>query len=35
MKRAKRLPIPQKEFGLTPSTFNLFTEITTDEERLS
>ena len=35
MKRAKRLPIPQKEFGFTPNTFNLFAEITSDGERLS
>ena len=35
MKRAKRLLIPQKEFGFTPATFNLFTEITCDGERMS
>jgi hypothetical protein len=35
MKRSKRLPIPQKEFGFTPDTFNLFTEITADGERIS
>jgi hypothetical protein len=35
MKRAKRLPIPQKEFGFTPAAFNLFTEITADGERIS
>jgi hypothetical protein len=35
MKRGKRLPIPQKEFGFIPHTFNLFAEITIDGERLS
>ena len=35
MKRAKRLPIPQKEFPFTPNAFNLFTEITCDGERMS
>ena len=36
MERAKRrLPIPQKEFGFTPDTFNLFQERTTDGERMA
>jgi hypothetical protein len=33
MKRRKGLPIPQKEFGFAPDTFNLFQEWTTDGER--
>ena len=35
MRRSKRLPIPQKEFGFTPDTFNLFQEWTDDGERLA
>ena len=35
MKRAKPLPTPQKEFGFTRDTFNLFQECTTDGERTS
>lgn len=32
MKSKKCLPIPQKEFGFTPDTFNLFQEHTGDGE---
>jgi hypothetical protein len=35
MKRSKRLPVPQKEFGFTPDTFNLFQECTNDGEHLA
>jgi len=35
MKRGRRLPIPQKEFGFTPDTFNLFQEFTGDGGRMS
>jgi hypothetical protein len=35
MKRGKGLPIPQKEFGFTPDTINLFQEFTGDGERIS
>jgi hypothetical protein len=35
MKRRKRLPIPQKEFGFTPDTFNLFQERTSDGEHIA
>lgn len=28
------MPIPQKEFGFTPDTFNLFRENTNDGERV-
>jgi hypothetical protein len=35
MKRSKRLPIPQNEFGFTPSTFNLFGDCTNDGERIA
>ena len=35
MKRRKRLPIPQKEFGFTTDTFNLFQEVTGDGESVS
>jgi len=35
MKPSKRLLIPQKEFGFTPDTFNLFQECTTDGERIA
>lgn len=35
MKRRKPLPIPQKEFGFIPETFNLFQDSTTDGERLA
>jgi hypothetical protein len=34
MKRRKRLPIPQNEFGFTPNTFNLFGDCTSDGERV-
>jgi RNase P subunit RPR2 len=34
MKRKKRLPIPQKEFGFAPDTFNLFQEYACDGERI-
>ena len=34
MKQRKRLPIPQKEFGFTPDTFNLFQDWTSDGERV-
>jgi hypothetical protein len=33
MKRRKPLPIPQKEFGFTPNTFNLYQDCTSDGER--
>jgi hypothetical protein len=35
MKRNKRLLIPQKEFGFTPDTFNLFQEWTLDSKRIA
>ena len=35
MKRHKRLPIPQHEFGFTPEAFNLIQEISMDGARLS
>jgi hypothetical protein len=35
MKQEKCLPIPQKQFGFPPDTFNLFTEIISDGDRLS
>lgn len=35
MKRLKRLPVPQKEFGFTTDTFNLFQEITNDGESIA
>jgi hypothetical protein len=35
MKRRKPLPIPQNEFGFTPSMFNLFGDCTSDGERIS
>jgi len=35
MKRQKPLPIPQKEFGFTTDTFNLFQEVTSDGESIS
>lgn len=35
MKQSKRLPIPQKEFGFTPDTFNLFQECTGDGEHMA
>ena len=35
MKRSKRLPIPQGEFGFTTETFNLFRECTGDGERIA
>ena len=35
MKRSKRLPVPQQEFGFTADTFNLFREWTTDGERIA
>jgi hypothetical protein len=31
----RRLPIPQNEFGFTPSTFNLFADFTSDGERIA
>ncbi|NDF00668.1 MAG: hypothetical protein EB034_20715 [Verrucomicrobia bacterium] len=34
MKRTKPLPVPQKEFGFTPNTFNLIQDWTNDGERL-
>lgn len=34
MRRGQRLPIPQKEFGFTVDTFNLFQEQTLDGERI-
>lgn len=30
MKRCKRLPIPQVDFGFAPNTFNLFQEWAND-----
>ena len=35
MKRRKPLPIPQNEFGFTPSMFNLFQDRTSDGERIA
>jgi hypothetical protein len=35
MRRGKPLPIPQKEFGFTPETFNLIEEYIGDGERMS
>jgi hypothetical protein len=35
MKQSKLLPIPQKEFGFTVDTFNLFLESTLDGERIA
>lgn len=35
MKRHKPMPVPQKEFGFAPETFNLFQEHTTDGERIA
>jgi hypothetical protein len=35
MKRRKRPPIPQNEFGFTPNTFNLFQDCTSDGERVA
>ena len=35
MKRSKRLPIPQNEFGFAPNTFNLFGDCTSDGERIA
>ena len=35
MKQTQRLPIPQKEFGFTPDTFNLFSECADDGERIA
>jgi hypothetical protein len=35
MKSKKHLPIPQKEFGFAPDTFNLFSECAVDGERVS
>jgi hypothetical protein len=35
MKRRKPLPIPQNEFGFTPSMFNLFGDCTSDGERIA
>jgi hypothetical protein len=35
MKRSKRLPIPQNEFGFAPGAFNLFGDRTNDGERIA
>ena len=35
MKRRKPLPIPQNEFGFTPSMFNLFGDYASDGERVA
>ncbi len=35
MKRNRRLPIPQHEFGFTPDTFNLILENGIDGERIA
>ena len=35
MKRRRRLPIPQHEFGFTPDTFNLIAETGLDGERIT
>ena len=35
MKRHRRLPIPQNEFGFTPHTFNLIQDTATDGERIA
>ncbi len=35
MKRDKPMPVPQKEFGFTVETFNLFQESTLDGERIT
>ena len=35
MKRTKRQPIPQKEFGFTRETFNLVLETTHDGEQIA
>ena len=32
---ARRLPIPQHEFGFTPDTFNLIQDTVTDGERIT
>jgi hypothetical protein len=32
---AQPMPIPQNEFGFTPSTFNLFGDCTKDGERIT
>ena len=34
MKRKKRLPVPQWEFGFAPDTFNLIAETGVDGERI-
>ena len=34
-KRARRLPIPQHEFGFVPDTFTLYAEDTLDGERIT
>jgi hypothetical protein len=35
MKRSRRLPIPQWEFGFTPATFNLVFETGLDGDRVA
>jgi len=35
MKQRKQLPIPQKEFGFTSDTFNLFQECAVDGDRIA
>jgi hypothetical protein len=35
MKNRKPLPIPQHEFGFTPDTFTLFSELGVDGERIT
>lgn len=35
MKKRKRLPIPQKEFGFTAGTFNLIQEWASDGDRIA
>ncbi len=35
MKRRKRLPIPQHEFGFVPDMFRLIADTTTDGERIA
>jgi hypothetical protein len=35
MKRKKRLPVPQWEFGFAPDTFNLIAETGADGERVA
>ncbi len=35
MRRTRRLPIPQHEFGFTPDTFNLIQDTAQDGERIA